>query len=234
MKLLSLPSRTLVPLLLTAFAMLLAVLNNVLQVREYRQLVEYEQSQSLTERLGVEHALLDLHIANDDLPRLRRLVAELGLRPNLTHAYLIAPGGRVVGSLARADVGKPLLDNVIDPPGSGLLDIGGTLFEPPSANGTYSATVDGFAADGQAASAGAFFTDLPSCTTAQDATWVAPNPCSCPGDIDGDGIIGVSDTLDLLANFGCTGVGCTGDVDGDNLVGVADILELLSAFGDSC
>ena len=61
-----------------------------------------------------------------------------------------------------------------------------------------------------------------------------PRPCSCPGDIDGDGIIGVSDTLDLLANFGCTGVGCTGDVDGDNLVGVADILELLSAFGDSC
>ena len=124
--------------------------------------------------------------------------------------------------------------SVTNPPGSGLLDIGGTLFEPPSANGTYSATVDGFAADGQAASAGAFFTDLPSCTTAQDATWVAPNPCSCPGDIDGDGIIGVSDTLDLLANFGCTGVGCTGDVDGDNLVGVADILELLSAFGDSC
>ena len=43
-----------------------------------------------------------------------------------------------------------------------------------------------------------------------------------------------SDTLDLLANFGCVGDGCTGDVDGDGLVGVSDILELLSAFGDTC
>ena len=53
-------------------------------------------------------------------------------------------------------------------------------------------------------------------------------------DVDGDGIIGVSDTLDLLANFGCVGVGCTGDVDNDGIVGVSDILELLSAFGDTC
>lgn len=116
-----LPSRTLVPLLLTVFALLLAVLNNILQVREYRQLVEYEQSQSLTERLGVEQSVLDLHIANDNLPQLRRMVAELGLRPNLTHAYLIAPGGRVVGSLARADVGQPLVDKVMDPAGNPLL-----------------------------------------------------------------------------------------------------------------
>ena len=94
--------------------------------------------------------------------------------------------------------------------------------------------MDGFPADGQAASAGAFVTDLPACSTAQDATWVAPAPCSCPGDIDGDGIIGVSDTLDLLANFGCVGAGCTGDVDDDGIVGVSDILELLSAFGDTC
>ena len=126
------------------------------------------------------------------------------------------------------------LIDITNPPGSGLLDIGGTLFEPPATSGTFSASVDGFPADGQAASAGAFFTDLPSCNAAQDATWVAPSPCSCPGDLDGDGLIGVSDTLDLLANFGCVGDGCTGDVDGDGLVGVSDILELLSAFGDSC
>ncbi len=121
-----------------------------------------------------------------------------------------------------------------NPPGSGLLSVGGALFNPPESSGTYSATVEGFPADGQNATAGAFFTDLPSCSTAQDATWVAPEPCSCPGDIDGDGIIGVSDTLDLLANFGCVGVNCTGDVDGDNIVGVADILQLLSVFGSNC
>jgi len=126
------------------------------------------------------------------------------------------------------------LVHVTNPPGSGLLNIGGALFEPPGNSGTYSGTVDGFPADGQPASASAFFTNLPSCSTAQDATWVAPDPCSCPGDIDGDGVVGVSDTLDLLANFGCIGVDCTGDIDGDNIVGVADILQLLSVFGDNC
>ena len=75
---------------------------------------------------------------------------------------------------------------------------------------------------------------LPSCSTAQDATWIAPEPCSCPGDLDGDNIVGVSDTLDMLANFGCIGANCTGDIDGDNIVSVSDILQLLSAFGNSC
>lgn len=134
-----LPSRTLVPLLLTAFALLLAVLNNVLQVREYQQLVEYEQSQSLAERMGVEQAALELHIANDNLPQLRRMVAELGLRPNITHAYLIAPGGRIVGSLARADVGQSLVDRTMDDAGRGLL----ALSTPPDRSLRVERSADG-------------------------------------------------------------------------------------------
>ena len=63
---------------------------------------------------------------------------------------------------------------------------------------------------------------------------MAPESCACPGDLDGDGIVGVSDTLDLLANFGCVGNDCEGDLDGDTVVGVSDILELLSAFGTNC
>lgn len=127
-----------------------------------------------------------------------------------------------------------LLLNVVNPPPTGLLDLGGQLFEVPPSNGSYSATIDGVPADGETYSVGAFFTDLPSCAAPQDVTWVAPDPCACPNDLDGDGIIGVSDTLDLLANFGCAGIGCTGDLDADGIVGVSDILQLLSAFGDAC
>ena len=127
-----------------------------------------------------------------------------------------------------------LLLGVVNPPPTGLLDLGGLLFEVPPSNGNYSATVEGVSSDGSAYSIGAFFTDLPSCAAPQDATWVAPEPCSCPNDLDGDGIVGVSDTLDLLANFGCTGSTCTGDLDGDGIVGVSDILQLLSAFGSDC
>jgi len=50
----------------------------------------------------------------------------------------------------------------------------------------------------------------------------------------GDGIIGVSDTLEILASFGCVGSGCVGDIDGDTIVGVSDILQLLSVFGANC
>ena len=127
-----------------------------------------------------------------------------------------------------------LLLHVVHPPATGLLSLGGQLFEMPAGEGSFTLTLSGTPADGQSHSAGAFFTDLPSCTAPQDATWVAPNPCACPNDLDDDGIVGVSDTLDLLANFGCAGSTCVGDLDGDGIVGVADILTLLSAFGSSC
>ena len=124
--------------------------------------------------------------------------------------------------------------HLVNPPNTGLLNIGGQLFEVPSSPGSYSVTLDGFASNGETLSAGAFFTDLPSCSAPEDATWVAPASCACPGDLDGDGIIGVSDTLDMLSNFGCVGNDCEGDLDGDTIVGVSDILELLSAFGTNC
>jgi hypothetical protein len=128
-----------------------------------------------------------------------------------------------------------LVVHVTHPPFSGLLNIGGDLFEVPSASGSYTTVISGLPANGEEASIGAFFTDLPSCSAPEDlTTWTAPSSCECPGDLDGDGIIGVSDTLDMLANFGCIGAGCVGDIDGDTIVGVSDILELLSAFGVTC
>lgn len=128
-----------------------------------------------------------------------------------------------------------LLVQATNAPSTGLLNIGGEPYNPPSNSGSYTITLPDLVANGNPVSVGAFFTDLPTCASPENATtWTAPQPCSCPGDLDGDGIIGVSDTLEILANFGCDGNGCTGDIDGDLLVGVSDILQLLSVFGASC
>ncbi len=55
----------------------------------------------------------------------------------------------------------------------------------------------------------------------------------CPGDIDGDGSVGVSDLLILLASWGlCPDCGdCPADIDGDCTVGVSDLLILLGNWG---
>ena len=127
-----------------------------------------------------------------------------------------------------------LIVHVTNPPPTGLLNLGGNLYEAPAASGSYTTTLTGLTAAGGAQSIGAYFTDLPTCATSEDATWTAPESCSCPSDLDGDGIIGISDTLEILANFGCVGSGCVGDLDGDTIVGVSDILEMLSIFGSSC
>lgn len=105
-----LPARTLVPVLITVVALLIVAFNHALQLREYRMLVEEEQSLSLIERLGVEQSRFEQQIEQDNPLQLRRMVAELALRPHLTHAYLTDPGDRIVGSLARADAGRPLAD----------------------------------------------------------------------------------------------------------------------------
>lgn len=53
----------------------------------------------------------------------------------------------------------------------------------------------------------------------------------CPWDIDGTGDVGISDLLDLLADWGpCKG--CPSDFDGNDDVGIADLLELLANWGE--
>ena len=107
---LKLPARTLVPALLTVFALLIVAFNHTLQVREYRRLVEDEQTMLLVERLGAEQRRFDDMIAGGNSLGMRRAVAELALRPHITHAFLTAAGGRIVGSLSRADFGQTLSD----------------------------------------------------------------------------------------------------------------------------
>ena len=57
--------------------------------------------------------------------------------------------------------------------------------------------------------------------------------CSCPGDVDGDGTVGVADILGVLSEFGCE-ANCNVDLDDDGQVGVSDVLEVLSQFGELC
>ncbi|HIO59431.1 MAG TPA: hypothetical protein EYN28_04575 [Flavobacteriales bacterium] len=55
----------------------------------------------------------------------------------------------------------------------------------------------------------------------------------CLGDFNNDGVVTVSDLLELLSSFGCTS-NCANDLTGDNLVTVADLLQILSVFGLDC
>ena len=63
------------------------------------------------------------------------------------------------------------------------------------------------------------------------------DPLSTPenvGDVDGDGLVGISDLLALLAAWGTCPVpppACPADIDGDGVVGIADLLSLLAHWG---
>lgn len=54
--------------------------------------------------------------------------------------------------------------------------------------------------------------------------------CAVPGDLNGDGVVDVSDLLILLSAWGACS-GCSADLNGDGVVDVSDMLILLSAWG---
>ncbi len=58
----------------------------------------------------------------------------------------------------------------------------------------------------------------------------------CPGDLDGDGEVGLADLAALLANYDTSGdLGYEdGDLDGDDDVDLADLATLLSVYGGVC
>ena len=63
--------------------------------------------------------------------------------------------------------------------------------------------------------------------------WLLPGAPAIPGDLDGDGSVGVNDLLILLASWGpCPDCkDCPADLDGSCSVGVADLLILLANWG---
>ncbi len=64
-----------------------------------------------------------------------------------------------------------------------------------------------------------------------DLTAISLDPVTgIPGDLDGDGVVGVDDLLNLLGAWGpCSG--CPADINGDGTVGVDDLLIMLANFG---
>jgi len=70
--------------------------------------------------------------------------------------------------------------------------------------------------------------------------YVGPPPVECPPlgdcpwDIDGDGIVAVSDIIVILQNFGLFYDCSPMDFDQDGVIGVSDLLDAISVFGLSC
>lgn len=65
-------------------------------------------------------------------------------------------------------------------------------------------------------------------------TGSASAPEGCIGDLDGDGMIGVSDLSILLSNLGLPGGPADGDLDGNGTVGLEDLSLILAIFGTEC
>ena len=63
---------------------------------------------------------------------------------------------------------------------------------------------------------------------------ICDNPC--PGDIDGDNSVGITDLAELLSNYGMTGSAGyeDGDLNGDGDVDLTDLAEMLSVYGTTC
>jgi hypothetical protein len=56
---------------------------------------------------------------------------------------------------------------------------------------------------------------------------------ACLNDVNSDGVIGVTDILLILSEFGCT-FGCEADTTSDGSVNVSDLLSVLAEFGQAC
>ena len=63
----------------------------------------------------------------------------------------------------------------------------------------------------------------------EDGSNTITNICSCPPDVNGDGIVGLNDILILLGNFGSNTK--IGDVNEDGIVDVIDLLLVVDNWG---
>ena len=66
-----------------------------------------------------------------------------------------------------------------------------------------------------------------------NTSFLAPGNEGVLGDLDGDGIVGTSDLILLLGQWGPCGdcEDCSGDLDGDCAVGTGDLILLLGNWG---
>jgi len=73
-----------------------------------------------------------------------------------------------------------------------------------------------------------------NCNGLMEASEVDPNPVVCPGDLNGDNMVGAADLVSFLGHFGCIIECGEEDFDNDGLVGVADLVYLLGFIGLFC
>ncbi|MHC5114597.1 MAG: hypothetical protein ACYTGP_09240 [Planctomycetota bacterium] len=67
-----------------------------------------------------------------------------------------------------------------------------------------------------------------------DGTLCAETGCGCTAELTGDGMVNVSDLLELIVQWGpCSGA-CPADLDGDGQVAFPDLVNLLTVWNTSC
>ena len=60
-------------------------------------------------------------------------------------------------------------------------------------------------------------------------------PPPCPGDVNGDGVVDLSDLAIALSNYGATNATpAMGDLNGDGVVDLSDLVDLLGHYGTPC
>jgi hypothetical protein len=57
---------------------------------------------------------------------------------------------------------------------------------------------------------------------------------ACVGDLNGDGLVGTSDLLLFMSQYGCTMSCGLADLTGDDMVNITDLLMFMSAYGSNC
>ncbi|MCC6357922.1 MAG: hypothetical protein IT450_04205 [Phycisphaerales bacterium] len=94
-----------------------------------------------------------------------------------------------------------------------------------------------FVADAGSSWAAAISGSIALVANEEGATFVDVSDCgneACPGDLDSNRAVGLSDLAILLSHFGEAGGTADGDLDGDAAVGLSDLALLLNAFGSAC
>jgi hypothetical protein len=78
--------------------------------------------------------------------------------------------------------------------------------------------------------------DIADGTSADDNGNGVPDECDCPGDLDGDWDIDLSDLAQLLAHYGTVSGAsyADGDIDFDGDVDLSDLAALLANYGTIC
>lgn len=84
------------------------------------------------------------------------------------------------------------------------------------------------------ASSGSVATVTSSCGLAATGQFTLSGAPGCPGDINGDLLVGVIDVLAYLSSFGCIDDCGIADINGDGIVNTTDLLLVLSLFGETC